>query len=222
MKTVKNMLEAVTCFSDKNAFLFDMDGLIFDSERIFMEQLAIVMKEAGYHLTREIYIETLGAGGKRLEEIMYSHFGNSYPLYEMGKKTAERITMLSETLGIPLKPYVTDTLAFLKKQEKKLAVASSTSTAQVKIYLEHAGILSFFDVVTGGDSVMRSKPDPDIFLFTLEKLEEAPESAVVLEDSENGIRAGKAAGCSTICIPDLKFPEEEILEMTDLFVPESL
>lgn len=218
VKTAENMLLAVEQFPEKQAFLFDMDGLIFDTERIFMEQLAIVMKEEGYSLTKEIYLKTLGLGGKPLEDLMCSYFGSDYPFHEMGKRTATRITMLSETLGLPLKPYVTETLQMLKKKQKKLAVASTTKTEQVITYLKNAGIFSFFDAVIGGDTVSRSKPEPDIFLAALNALEVPAGQAVVLEDSENGVRAGKAAGCSVICIPDLKFPAEEILQMINVIV----
>ena len=218
IKRASHMLEAVKQFPEKSTFLFDMDGLIFDTERIFMEQLAIVMKEQGYTLTREIYAETLGLGGRPLENLMCSYFGKDYPFYEMGKKTARRVAMLSETLGLPQKPYVTETLEYLHQQKKKLAVASATKTEQVNLYLKNAGILSFFDAVIGGDLVSRSKPEPDLFLTALKELESSPESAVVLEDSENGVRAGKAAGCSVICIPDLKYPSEKIQELIDLIV----
>lgn len=212
------MLEAVKKFPEKEAFLFDMDGLIFDTERIFMEQLAIVMKEEGYRLTKEIYVKTLGLGGKPLEEMMCSYFGKNYPFHEMGRRTAKRIAMLSETLGLPLKPYVTETLDHLKAQKKKLAVASTTNTKQVTTYLKNAGILPFFHSITGGDSVSLSKPEPDIFLSALKSLNISARHAVVLEDSENGVRAGKAAGCSVICIPDLKFPSEEIKGLIDVLV----
>lgn len=214
----KNMLDAVKQFPEKNAFLFDMDGLIFDTERIFMEQLAIVMKEEGYHLTKDIYVQTLGLGGKPLEEFMCSCFGDDYPFHKMGSCTAKRIAMLSETLGLPLKPYVRETLDYLKKTEKKLAVASTTNTKQVMTYLEHANLIPYFDTIIGGDQVSHSKPEPDLFLAALEILNIPSGQAVVLEDSENGVRAGKAAGCGIICIPDLKFPSEDVIDQIDLLV----
>ncbi len=217
-KTAKNMLDAVQKYPEMEAFLFDMDGLIFDTERIFMEQLAIVMKEAGYRLTKEIYVQTLGLGGKPLEDLMCSYFGKDYPFHEMGARTASRIAMLSETLGLPLKPYVTETLDYLKQKKKKLSVASATKTEQVVTYLQNAGILSYFDAVIGGDHVRHSKPEPDIFLAALDALKMTSDRSVVLEDSENGVRAGKAAGCQVICIPDLKFPSEDIQKMIDVLV----
>ena len=214
----ENMLLAVKHFSDKEAFLFDMDGLIFDTERIFMEQLAIVMKEEGYSLTREIYIQTLGLGGEPLKNLMCSYFGKNYPFQEMGKRTARRVAMLSETLGLPLKPYVRETLNYLAQTEKKLAVASATNTKQVITYLTHAGLISYFDAIIGGDLVPHSKPEPDLFLAALKALDSSSDQAVVLEDSENGILSGRAAGCSIICIPDLKFPSKEIMEQIDILV----
>lgn len=213
-----DLLCAVKHFARKKAAVFDMDGLIFDTERLFMEQLAIVMKEQGYVLTKKIYCETLGIGGKLLEEIMCSYFGAGYPVSEMGKKAEKRVRMVAETVGLVVKPKISEVLCFFKEQGILCAVASSTNSDAVKHYLKSAGILSYFHQIVGGEMVKKSKPEPDIFLLACEKLGQEPSQCVVLEDSENGVRAAKMAGCPVICVPDLKQPSEEVAAMADYLV----
>lgn len=215
---VGTMIEAVKRLSEKEAFLFDMDGLIFDSEQTFMEQLALVMKEAGYSLTREIYLETLGLGGAPLVEKMCSYFGTDYPFEEMSRKTSERVRVISETVGFQVKKGIRETLSYLKEKGKKTAVASTTNSGLVKKYLADAELLSFFDVIVGGEEIEHSKPEPDIFIRAMELLKTTPENSVVLEDSENGVLAGFKAGCEVICVPDLKYPKEEVCKLVRMLV----
>lgn len=208
-----DLLQAVKCCRDKKVFIFDMDGLIFDTERLFMEQLAIVMREYGYELTREIYMETLGMGGVLLEEKMQSHYGSDYPFYEISKKADNRVQAVAETVGLYMKPQIREVLQYLKEEGVPCAVASSTRSAMVELYLKKAGIYNYFREIIGGEMAEKSKPKPDIFLLACEKMEMRPEECMVLEDSENGIRAANAAGCEVICVPDLKMPCEEVANL---------
>lgn len=213
-----DLLCAVKHFSGKKAAVFDMDGLIFDTERLFMEQLAVVMKEQGYVLTKEIYCKTLGTGGELLNEIMCSYFGADYPVSEIGKRAEERVRIVAETVGLIVKPQIPQVLQYFKKQGILCAVASSTNSDAVKHYLQSAEILSYFQEIVGGEMVKKSKPEPDIFLLACERLGQEAGQCVVLEDSENGVRAAKKAGCSVICVPDLKQPSDEAADMADYLV----
>lgn len=208
----KDLIKVIQQMSKKEAFLFDMDGLIFDTERMFMEQHAVVMKEHGYHLTREIYSETLGLGGKKLIETMQSYYGEDYPFSEISRETVRRVGIVAETVGLTVKLQIPETLEYLKERGIPCAVASSTRSDMVRQYLERAGLLQYFREIIGGEMVERSKPEPDIFLLACERLGKAPETCVVLEDSENGVRAAVNAGCEVICVPDLKEPAPEVIE----------
>ena len=205
VREYNDILEAVRSVKSKQAVIFDMDGLIFDTERVFMEQLAVAMKEHGYVLTREIYTETLGLGGKKLVE-------------EYSRKAQERMAMISETIGLSVKPQIRELLQELKAGNIKCGVASSTKTELVEKYLKQAELDGFFDVVIGGDKVKVSKPEPDIFIYACERLNVSPMKALVLEDSENGIRAARAAGIPVICIPDLKEPSREVEKLVTAIV----
>lgn len=218
VREYKDLIEAVDSVKSKKAVIFDMDGLIFDTERVFMEQLAVVMKEYGYNLTREIYTNTLGLGGKQLIDYMYSKFGYDYPFEECSKKTQERMEVITDTIGLSVKPQIKELLEKLKTENIGCGVASSTKTELVRKYLRKAEIDSCFDVIIGGEQVMVSKPEPDIFICACERLKVSPAKALVLEDSENGIMAAKAAGIPVICIPDLKEPSKEILKMVTAIV----
>ena len=213
-----DLIEAVDSVRSKKAVIFDMDGLIFDTERVFMEQLAVVMKEYGYNLTREIYTDTLGLGGKKLIDFMYSKYGYDYPFEECSKKAQERMAMISDTIGLSVKPQIKETLEKLKKEDISCAVASSTKTEIVDRYLKKSKLDGYFEQIIGGEQVLVSKPEPDIFICACERLKVPPSKALVLEDSENGIKAAKAAGIPVICIPDLKEPSKEILKMVTAVV----
>ena len=207
-----DLIEAVEAFENKKAVIFDMDGLIFDTERVFMEQLAVAMEERGYKLTRDIYTQTLGLGGSKLKEVMYGYYGNDYPFEECGHIAQERLTMIAGTVGISVKPQICELLKVLKSEGIPCAVASSTKSEYVKIYLENAGLDAYFNVIIGGEMVKRSKPEPDIFLLACEKLNVVSEEAVVLEDSDNGVAAAYAAGIPVVCVPDLREPSEDTVK----------
>lgn len=218
MTAEKDLIKVVKNLAQKKAFLFDMDGLIFDTERVFMEQLAVVMKENGYTLTREIYCETLGIGGQKLVAVMQSYYGEGYPFQEISRETVKRVNIVAETVGVEIKPQIPEVLAFLKERGIPCAVASSTRSDMVKMYLEKAGLWSYFQEIIGGEMVEKSKPEPDIFLLACQKLGEKPQNCVVLEDSENGVRAAAKAGCEVICVPDLKEPAPEVAELAAYLV----
>ncbi|MCD7824736.1 MAG: HAD family phosphatase [Clostridiaceae bacterium] len=214
----KNLIRALQELPGADAVLFDMDGLIFDTERLFMEQLAVVMRDYGYRLTREIYCGSLGLGGRQLREYMAAQFGTEYPFDEITQITKRKVEAVAETVGLIVKPDIRETLAWLKEQEVYCAVASSTHTERVEYYLRQAGLSDWFSLVVGGEQVQRSKPYPDIFLHTCRLAKKKPERCIVLEDSENGVIAAYRSGCRVVCVPDLKMPSEEVMQFVDVLV----
>lgn len=217
-KEYPDIVTAAKAYGNAKGFLFDMDGLIFDTERLFMEQLALVMAEEGYRLSREVYIRTLGMGGRELEQVMLSEYGEDYPFHEMGRRARERVDVVADTVGLVLKPHILELLVWLQEQGLVCAVASSSNSVSVRKYLECTGILSYFSVIIGGEMVEHSKPAPDIFLLACEKCGLEPHQAVVFEDSENGVRAAAAADIPVICVPDLKQPSPEVCQMANAVV----
>lgn len=218
MKQYTSLLVALEDFSDRQCFLFDMDGLLFDSEQLFMEQLAAVMADHGYHLTRDIYVNTLGMGGEPLRNYMQGIYGKNYPFEECGQEAGRRVLQIAEHIGLRIKPQIVEALEMLRSHHKQCAVASSTNSGQVRKYLEITNLMQYFSVIIGGDLVSAAKPNPEIFLAAASWCHAQPEETVVLEDSENGIRAAHAAGMGTICVPDLVQPSTELFPWIDALV----
>ena len=189
--------------------IFDMDGLIFDSERMFYAALKEAMAEGGYALTEEIYKNTLGLGAQSVKEYMTGIYGEDYPVYEMGQSARAKMSDAARK-GLPVKKGIRRLLEQLRESGVKCVVASSTETRFVRSYIESAGLGGFFTGYLGGETVERSKPDPEIFLKALGDTQKS--EAVIFEDSENGVRAADAAGIRVICIPDMKRPAAEVLE----------
>lgn len=192
--------------------IFDMDGLIFDTENLFMRELGKVMAEGGYTLTRERYVKTLGLTGEILKNTMLEYYGSDYPHAEMSRKARASVDKAALNGELTVKPGIRDLLVHLKEKGIPCAVASSTHTVYVEKYLTAAGLRGYFDEVIGGEMAARSKPAPDIFLKALNGTK--PVKALVLEDSENGIKAAHAAGIPVICIPDMVYPSPECEAMT--------
>ena len=197
--------------------IFDMDGLIFDSERAFESELKEVMLSYGYSLTGDIYKSTIGLTGQRLKEKMLLNYGSNYPFEEVSKKARQRVNSLSQSGKIDIKKGIPELLKFFNDGGIKCAVASSTKSEYVDLYLKSAGLRKYFNSITGGEETERSKPEPDIFLTACKKENTAPENTVVFEDSPNGVTAALRAGMNVICIPDLVCPPKELLKNT-LFV----
>ncbi len=213
-----DLLQAVSRFEEKTAAIFDMDGLIFDTERLFMEQLAVVMQENGYRLTREIYCRTLGLCGQKLKETMQANYGTGYPFAVISKEAAKRAEIVAQTVGVSIKPQIRELLQHFQEKHLACAVASSTESSTVQARLEMACLLPYFQQIIGGEMAGHSKPEPDIFLLAAKRLGKSPKECIVLEDSENGVRAAAKAGCTVICIPDLQILSDEAKTLADCIV----
>ena len=153
---------------------------------------------------------------------MLTEYGMDYPFAQLGRIAREHVDAIAATVGLELKPDIVTLLQWIRRQGLKAAVASSTRSDIVERYLEGAGIRKYFSVIVGGEMVERSKPEPDIFLKAAHLCGLKPEQAVVLEDSENGVRAAVAAGIPVICVPDLKMPEDEVRRMANIVVTPQL
>lgn len=194
--------------------IFDMDGLIFDSERLFMEKKGVIMREYGYEQRTEDYIRTLGTNGETLRRILLEIYGSDYPVEEITSRTRALVNDTIEREGPRVKHGIRSLLKWYQKHGVPCCVASSTKKEYVRHYLELAGLSGYFQHIIGGDDVVRSKPAPDIFLAACVHFCVSPGQALVLEDSENGILAADAAGIPVICIPDLKMPESAVANRT--------
>lgn len=194
------------------AVVFDMDGVIFDSEREVMISWREVADKYGIKGIEDACKKCLGCTYDRTREIMHELYGDDFP-YESYKKEASDIFHKRNDGGkLPKKPGVIELLSYLKENNIPIALASSTRREVVVQELSEGGIIQYFDKLICGDMVERSKPAPDIFLKACSELGVNPENSIAIEDSYNGIRSAHAAGMIPIMVPDMVQPDEEIRE----------
>ena len=186
-----------------DAVVFDMDGIIFDSEREVLESWLAIAEKYGIKNFREPYLRCIGTTRARTKEILQEAFGADFPYDAYRAEQSALFHEKNDGGRLPLKPGVREILAFLKKQGKKIGLASSTRRETVFAELRDAGILPFFDAVITGEAVEKSKPAPDIFLFACRALGVLPARTFAIEDSYNGIKAAFAGGLRPIMVPDL-------------------
>ena len=193
--------------------IFDMDGLIFNTERQFFKFESMVHKKYGYPSRIEDFTQTLGLSFASVKEVHKKIFGKDFSTEQIFKETRELVAKDVEENGLEIMKGIPELLEFFKGNGTICCVASSTVTPMVEKYLNIAGIRDYFKHIIGGDQVKISKPNPEIFLPDLGKTPFNKDEAVIFEDSENGIRAAHAAGIPVICIPDLKYPNDSLKDI---------
>ena len=194
------------------AVIFDMDGLMFDTERLARDAWRRAMAEHGYALDDSVYLTAVGRTVEVACRIFLDALGPDLPIDDI---EAAKARYLQEMLtpGPPLKEGLVALLDGIADLGLSTAVASSTARAEVARRLSSVGLLERFDVVVGGDEVALGKPAPDLFLRAGEDLGVAAADCVVLEDSEAGIRAAAAAGMIAVMVPDLVEPSPVVREL---------
>ncbi|MGN1183491.1 MAG: HAD family hydrolase [Faecalibacillus sp.] len=198
------------------AVIFDMDGLMIDTEPVGNMICIQAHQKFGYMITQDMLFDLIGRNAQSAKEYYISVFGENYPT-ELIREEANRLREdYYSTHCIEVKPGLYELLAYLKSQGILMAVASSTKSDRVLENLKEIHVENDFDCIIGGDKIIHGKPAPDIFLKALELLGVKKEEAVVLEDSKNGILASYAAGIPVICIPDLVKHSQDIIDKTYL------
>lgn len=197
------------------AVVFDMDGIIFDSERLVIECWKETADKYGIVDIERACEACLGVNATETREIFKRFYGQDFPYDEYKKEMSELFHGRYDGGRLPTKVGVKELLEYLKAQGIKVGLASSTRKAVVVQELTDAGLIGYFDVVVGGDMVRKSKPDPEIFLKACEELEVVPQEAFAIEDSYNGIRAAAAGKLRPLMVPDLMPPTEEMQELAE-------
>ncbi len=190
------------------AVAFDMDGLMFDTERIMLTMWARAAERFGWNLTEELLRATVGVSAEGTRDMIMEACGPDFPHDAV---RAVRLVMEKEyfeTYGVPHKHGLSVLLEFLAGHGIACGVATSTSSERALYALERAGVMGYFRAVVCGDEVARCKPDPEIYEILCSHLEVEPYECLVLEDSRAGILAAHAAGCLPVMIPDLVEPDE--------------
>lgn len=191
------------------AIVFDMDGVLLDSETLCDRTWEMAFKELGLPVDKSILMACIGCNKTDTASILRERLGQNFDSERFLERTSYFFHQIEETEGVPLMPYVVEVLEYLSKKYV-LAVASSTREESVRRELTNAGIIKYFKTFTCGDMVTHSKPDPEIYLLACKSIGMAPAECVAIEDSYNGVRSGFAAGIRTIMVPDKLPPTEEM------------
>lgn len=194
------------------AVLFDMDGVIFDTEREYLKEWEVIFKKYGYKMKKEIYISVMGRGRKKVKEIFKEKFGEDLPIDKMYIEKDKMLKEAVENNKVPLKEGALELLEFLKENGYKIALATSAKRERVNIQVSHAKLENIFDAIVCSEDITNSKPDPEIFLKAAEKVCTNPENCIVIEDSEAGIKAAFNAKMMGFHVEDLKKADESILK----------
>ena len=192
----------------KQGAIFDMDGLMFDTEAMYQAAWKEAAAEMGICLPETFVYEVSGTSGDLLLSVIRKYFHTDDP-----NQLFRHILRLVENklkVEVPVKPGLFDILEFFRAQGVKLAVASSSYTEIITSNLRVSGTEKFFDEIVSGSRIEHGKPAPDIFLYAADRLHLDPKDCYVFEDSVNGVLAGLAAGCTTVMVPDYVPPTEEI------------
>ena len=196
------------------AVIFDMDGLMIDSERVTFECYQERLKDMNLTMDEEFYKTLLGKPIKGIYQRFYDVYGNDFPIENVIQDVHQLMAERFETEGVPVKKGLVELLHYLKDNNYKTIVATSSNRDRVDKILAQAKITEFFDDSICGDEVTKGKPNPEVFLKSCQKLGVNVDEAIVLEDSEAGVKARYDANIKVICIPDMKYPEKQYEEKT--------
>ena len=186
------------------AVVFDMDGLMFDSERVVMYSWNVAGEQLGYGNLGENIYHTLGMGAALRERYFKEKYGSSFPYERFKELYRDAFYDYEAREGISVKPGLSELLQFLKEKQIPVAMASSTSGPDVKRRLKCERLEGFFSAVITGDMVRETKPSPEIYQRACHALQVNPAHAIALEDACNGILSAHRAGMCPIMIPDLQ------------------
>ena len=200
--------------------IFDMDGLMLDTEKLLARYWIQAAREAGFPMELEHVLGIRSLAAMFAAPKLQSIFGKEFD-YEMIR--ARRKELMNEHLrihGIEKKKGVEELLIYLKQSGKKIAVATATDRQRTNHYLTQVGLINYFDAFICGDMVERGKPDPEIYLTASKALGLSPDECMALEDSPNGILSAHAAGCKAVMVPDLSQPDDELQSYLYACVPD--
>ncbi|MDD9158379.1 HAD family phosphatase [Aliivibrio sp. S4TY2] len=201
------------------AAIFDMDGLLLDTERVCMGIFKEACEAQNVPFIEELYLSIIGCNAKRIEQLFREGYGPNVDYPALNQEWRVRYTAVVKHQAIPVKEGVIELLEWLKAHKTPMAVATSTQHDIAIKKLELAGLDGYFDVLATGCEVEHGKPHPEIYFLAAERLGIAADACLAFEDSNNGTHAAVAANMITYQIPDLVEPSAEVIKLGHQILP---
>lgn len=189
--------------------LFDMDGVILDTEKLYIRFWKEAAQSLGFPMTHEMALGMRSLSRELGERQLKEYLGEEVDYQKVRDTRIKMMTAFIQENGVELKPGIQELLDFLKEKGIKTSIATSSPLDRTKEYLSKVGLVDAFDELVSGHMVPHGKPAPDIYLYAAEKLGLKPEECLVIEDSPTGLLAGMRAGAVPIMIPDQDQPTDE-------------
>lgn len=192
------------------AVIFDMDGVLIDTEKHYNVCWQQAAREAGFDFTYEHALMLRSLDAMLAKDLMQSIFGKEFDYFAIRER---RRVLVQEALlknGLEIKPGVREALTFLRNKGIKTAVATATPLDRTYEHLEKLGIKDLFDSIVSAKQVEKGKPAPDVYLYACKQIGMKPEECIAIEDSPNGIKSAYQAGLKPVMVPDLTGPDEEV------------
>ncbi len=195
------------------AVIFDMDGVLIDTEKHYNAAWCEAAQGAGFDFTREHALLLRSLDPKLASELMKELFGEGFDYFAIREVRRKLVAERLAKYGLEKKPGIDELLTFLHEKGIKTAVATATPIELTHQHLEKIGVKNQFDQIVSAKQVAHGKPAPDVYLYACEQIGEKPEDCIAVEDSPNGIKSAYAAGCKPVMVPDLTQPDEELAPM---------
>lgn len=192
------------------AVIFDMDGVLIDTEKLYNRFWCQASKEFGFDMTFEHALSIRSMSAEYAIPKLSSIFGRDFPYYDVKKRRIDIMEEYVNKYGVDAKKGVSEIIKYLKDNNYKCAIATSSDMYRTEKYLSMAGIGLDFDAIICGPEVEHSKPAPDIYITAANKLSLLTQECIAVEDSNNGILSAYNAGCRVVMVPDLSEPEEDM------------
>ena len=193
--------------------IFDMDGLLLDTERIALSSFVATCREFDFEPDVDIYVRCIGTNSAQTKEILTQGYGRDFPYEAIREKWSQRYEETITEHPVPEKPGASALLDFFRRAGLSIGLATSTTYASAVKKLTQSGLYPYFDIIVGGDQVRTGKPDPEPYLMVSRLLNIPPARCLALEDSDNGVLSAHGAGMRVIQIPDLKPPSRVVRDL---------
>ncbi|RBW46494.1 HAD family phosphatase [Psychromonas sp. B3M02] len=193
------------------AAIFDMDGLLLDTERVCMQAFEQACQQLSLPFVKSAYLKIIGRNAQGIEQAIMEHYAQYIDYAPLRKAWMDGYWPIVETQAIPVKAGVVALLDWLKARSIPVAVATSTHQQLARTKLKLSGLDHYFEHISSGCEVSNSKPHPEIFLLAAQRLNIAPQNCLAFEDSSNGVISALAAEMTVYQVPDLVIPDEQII-----------